>query len=230
MQLTVRDVTKLLNVTEDTIYRWIEEHNMPASFEDGQYRFNKSELLDWATASKITLSSAIFKEPEDSVMPTLAEALETGGIFHHLAAEDKESALQEVVRRMTLPDSVDRQFLLSVLLAREAAASTSIGDGIAFPHVRNPIVLQVKEPMVTLSFLEKPIEYGAVDGKLVFALFTLVCPTVRIHLHLLSRLAFALRIPVFKTTIECRVPSEEILKLVRDIENQMPKQPQTQGR
>ena len=33
--------------------------------------------------------------------------------------------------------------ILRLFLAREAAASTGIGDGIALPHVRNPIVLHV---------------------------------------------------------------------------------------
>jgi len=223
MQLTIQEVTKLLNVTEDTILRWIKEHNLPASLEDGLYRFSKTDILEWATASKITLSSALFLEPDASAMPTLAEALEAGGIFHHVAVEDKESALQDIVRRMTLPDIVDRQFLLSVLLAREAAASTGIGDGIAFPHVRNPIVLQVKKAMIALSFLEKPIEFGAVDGKPVYALFTLVCPTVRIHLHLLARLAFALRHPKFKAAIERRASAREILVTAREVEARIQK-------
>ena len=230
MELTLRDVTKLLNVTEDTILRWIEEHDLPATLVDGQYTFSKTALLEWATASKITLSSALFREPDASAMPTLAEALAAGGIIHHVAVEDKESALQDVVRRMTLPDLVDRQFLLSVLLAREAAASTGIGDGIAFPHVRNPIVLQVQRPMIMLSFLEKPIEFGAVDGKPVYALFTLICPTVRIHLHLLARLAFALRNPRFKSAIECRADAQRILAMAREIDAQVEKTSQNRAR
>ncbi len=230
MELNIQEVSKLLNVTEDTILRWIEEHDLPAELENGQYRFSKTALLEWATASKITLSSALFLEPDASAMPTLAEALEAGGICHHVAVEDKESALQDVVRRMNLPTVVDRQFLLSVLLAREAAASTGIGDGIAFPHVRNPIVLQVKRPMITLSFLEKPIEFGSVDGKPVYALFTLVCPTVRIHLHLLARLAFALRNPRFKSAIEGRADAHRILTMAREIDVQVEKTSQNRER
>jgi PTS system nitrogen regulatory IIA component len=223
MQLTVREVAKLLNVTEDTIHRWIKQFNLPSTLVDGQFSVNKAELLEWATASKITLSSAIFKEDEASDMPTLVDALQAGGIIHGVKGDDKEAVLQEIVRHMTLPDAIDRQFLLSVLLAREAAASTGIGEGIAFPHVRNPIVLQIKKPMVTLSFLERPVEYGAVDGKPVYALFALVCPTVRIHLHLLARLAFALRNHTFKSAVERRASADEILALVRDIEDHLQK-------
>ena len=118
-----------------------------------------------------------------------------GGIFYRLAGKDKPAVLRSVVEMLRLPDKVDREFLLQVLLAREALESTAIGDGIAIPHVRNPIVLHVPQPMVTLCFLEAPVDFGALDGQPVQTLFTLISPTVKAHLHLLSRLAFALRDP-----------------------------------
>src|SRR5438034_985186 len=62
---------------------------------------------------------------------------------------------------------------------REALQSTGVGDGIAIPHVRNPIVLHVSRPMITLCFLERPIDFGALDGKPVHVLFSLISPTVR---------------------------------------------------
>ena len=43
--------------------------------------------------------------------------------------------------------------------------STAVGDGIAIPHVRNPVVLHVGRPAIALCFLERAIEYGALDGK-----------------------------------------------------------------
>ena len=56
---------------------------------------------------------------------------------------DKERALAALVEVLPLPEEVDRELLLRLFLAREASASTAIGDGIAIPHVRNPIVLHV---------------------------------------------------------------------------------------
>lgn len=63
-----------------------------------------------------------------------------------------------VVEAMRLPEAVDREQLLQVLLAREALASTAIGDGVAIPHVRNPIVLHVARPAITLCLLERPVD------------------------------------------------------------------------
>lgn len=213
MQLGVREVADLLNVNEKTIYRWINSGNLPGYRVNGHYRFNRAELLEWATAHRINVSVNIFKEPEhDSVtMPQLSDALTAGGIFYRIEGKDKETALGAVVQVMRLPDEVDREFLLQVLLAREAMASTGVGEGIAIPHVRNPIVLHVNKPMVTLCFLEKAIDFGSLDGQPVNCLFTLVSPTVRSHLYLLSRLAFALKDPEFKAVIQRQGSREEIL-------------------
>ena len=116
---------------------------------------------------KINVSPEIFAEPEggDAPSPNLSEALAAGGIHYRLGGSDKASVLQAVVDVMKLPEEVDRKFLYQVLLAREALGSTGIGDGIAIPHVRNPIVLHVLRPMVTLCFLEHPVEFGRWTAK-----------------------------------------------------------------
>ena len=119
---------------------------------------------------------------------TSREALHAGGIHYRIGGSDKASVLHHVVETMRLPAEVDREFLYEVLLAREALGSTAIGDGIAIPHVRNPVILHLERPLITLCFLERPVDFGALDGQPVDTLFTLISPTVRAHLHLLSRL------------------------------------------
>jgi len=223
VQLGVRDVSKLLNVSEKTIYRWISQGVLPAYRINDQYRFNRAELLEWATSRKMNVSAEVFDEPESNAapIPGLVESLQAGGIVYRLGGTDKESVLRALVENMRLPEEVDRDFLLRVLLAREALQSTGIGDGIAIPHVRNPIVLHVSRPMITLCFLEKPIDFGALDGKPVHVLFSLVSPTVRAHLRLLSRLSFALHDPVFKKAITQQASRDEILEAARRVEENL---------
>ncbi|HVN85702.1 MAG TPA: PTS sugar transporter subunit IIA [Candidatus Binatia bacterium] len=220
MQLTVRDVSDLFKVSEKTVYRWINQGILPAYRVNDQYRFNRAELLEWATARKMNVSAELFDEPESDTTPVpgLVEALQAGGIFYRVGGSDKASALRSLVEHMRLPDEVDREFVLRVLLARERLQSTGIGDGIAIPHVRNPIVLHVLRPMITLCFLERAVEFEALDGKPVLALFSLVCPTVRAHLRLLSRLAFALNDPGFKDAIVRQASRDEILDAARRVE------------
>lgn len=225
MQLTVRDVAKLLAVNEKTVYRWVQQAALPGYRVNNQYRFNRAELLEWATANKIKVSVELFQEPESAANKVcgLVDSLKNGGIFYRVSGQDKASALRAVVENMRLPEEVDREFLLNVLLAREALASTGIGDGIAIPHVRNPIVLHVPNPTITLCFLEKPVDFGAIDGQPVYCLFTIVSPTARAHLQLLSRLGFALRDPAFKEALKTQAGREDILEHVRRIDSEIEK-------
>ena len=203
MQLTTRDVTRFFSVSESTVTRWIKQRGLPAQHVNGQYRFHRAELLEWATANQIKFSLEMLDglEAADEPPPSLAEALEAGGIFYDVQDTSKERALRALVEVLPLPEDIDRELILRLLLVREAAATTAIGDGIAMPHVRNPIVLHVDRPMVTLCFLQRAVDFGALDGKPVQFLFSLICPTTRNHLQMLSRLSFALQDPQFKAVI-----------------------------
>lgn len=220
MKLTVRDASKLLGVSEKTVYRWINQRTIPAYLINGQYRFNRAELLEWATSRRIRVSVDILDEPESSTTPCpgFVEALEAGGIFYRVDGCDRESALRAVVDLMRLPDEVDRDFLLRVFVAREVLSSTGIGEGIAVPHVRNPIVLHVPRPTITLCFLERGIDFGALDGQPVRIMFALISPTIRAHLGLMSRLSFALRDQAFKKCVLREASREVILGEARRVE------------
>lgn len=223
MTLTVKDLARLLDVSEKTIYRWINQGYIPSYQVHEQYRFNRAEILEWATSRKIPVSPEIFSEPETSgvPMPTLFEALQNGGIIYRVGGSDKLSVLKNVVQLLQLPEEVDREFLYQVLVAREELSSTGVGEGIAIPHVRNPVVLHISRPMVTLFFLEKPVDFGAIDNQPVYALFMLISPTVRAHLHLISRLAYALRDASFQKAIKLQGLREEILEAVKKVEQSL---------
>ena len=62
MQLTVRDASKFLKVSEPTVTRWIKQRGLPSRHVGGQYRFNRVELLEWATANKIGVSAEAFDD------------------------------------------------------------------------------------------------------------------------------------------------------------------------
>ena len=223
MQLSVKDVANLLKVNEKTIYRWLKKGSLPAYRVGDHYRFNRAELLEWVTSRQIGVSADLLYDLENLQVPmySLLDALTIGGIYYRTEGENKESAIKNVVGLTKLPQEVDRDFLLQVLLAREAMASTAIGDGIAIPHVRNPIVLHITEPVVSLCFLEKPIDFNSLDGKPVNCLFTLISPTVKTHLYLLSRLAYALRDNGFRNVVKNQGSREEIFSEIARVESSL---------
>jgi len=213
MQINVKEAARLLAVSEKTIYRWIRQGEIPAYRINDLYRFSRAELLEWATAKRMPVSPEIFAEAAgQEPLPGLAEAIKAGGIHYRVSGETKHEVLEAVVELMRLPEEVDRKFLLNVILARESLGSTGFGGGIAIPHVRNPIVLHIPRPMITLCFLETPVEFGAIDGQPVHTLFTLVSPTVQAHLHLLSRLTYGLRQPRFSVPVAEKAAREILLE------------------
>lgn len=220
VKITLRDAARLLGVPEKTVFRWIDERGLPVHRAHGQHRFNRAELLEWATAQGVRVSAELFPEPaeHEPPLPTLAGALEAGGVHFLKGGADREKVLREVVRVLNLPNEVDREFLFEVLLARENLGSTAIGDGLAIPHVRNPVLLHVR-PAVALCFLEQAIPFGALDGKPVGILFVIVTPTSRTHLRLLSRLSAALHDAEFRRVLERRASQDEITAVLRRVES-----------
>lgn len=210
-------------VSEETLYEWVRHRNLPALRLGGQYRFNRAELLEWATTQGIHVPAGLFDGSGKGRMPIdLARALRAGGIHYGVGGRDRDTVLQATIERMPLPDDVDKSYLLSVIVAREDLGSTGIGDGIAIPHVRNPIVLHIPQPIVTLCFLEQAIEFEALDGKPVHTLFAMVSPTIAAHLSLLSRLAFALRQPEFSAIIARRGTPSEIEDAAARVDTAVP--------
>src|SRR5438876_9112749 len=114
MQLSVRDLTKLLNTTESTDSRWIKQRGLPAQHVGGQYRINRAELLEWATANNVRVSLELFDQldPDLETVPSLTDALQAGGIHYQLRDTNKNSALRALVGVLPLPGDVDRELLL----------------------------------------------------------------------------------------------------------------------
>jgi PTS system nitrogen regulatory IIA component len=224
LKLTVRDAAALLAVSEKTIYRWVRSGALPAYRLSDQYRFNRAELLEWGTARRINFSPDIFSEPESEIaaLPTVAAALAAGGIHYRVGGTTKNDVLRAAVQVLPLPPEVDRDYLLSVLIAREALGSSAVGEGVAIPHVRNPVVLHVDHPLLALCLLDHATDWGALDGVPVRTLFVLLAPTVRAHLHLLARVSHLLRDPRFRAALEAGASREVLGATVDELEAGIP--------
>jgi PTS system nitrogen regulatory IIA component len=219
MFLKVTELASAAGVSEKTVLFWIKDMGLPAHKQDDRFRINRVDLLEWATNHGVTIPPEIFVVSNETSIPcSVSEALRLGGIFYDLPGDTPESALSEVVSRLNLPPGLDPEFLLQTLLAREALGSTALGNGIAIPHVRNPIVGPAGESAISLCFLKNPIDFEAVDGKLVTILFTLVTPNVKAHLQLLAKLAFLLHDQPFQELLHRSGNEAEIMAKILALE------------
>jgi PTS system nitrogen regulatory IIA component len=221
MKLNVRQAASALAVPESQVYRWVEAGEIPCSLMNHQPFFSRAELLEWATARRLPVSVELFEngdEESGARPPRLAEALARGGVHHGIQGGDRPSILRAIVDRLPVADPGDRDVLLAVLLAREALGSTGIGEGIAIPHVRSPLVFPGSPAAVSLCFLETAVPFGAIDGQPVHTIFALVSSTIPGHLQLLSRLSLALHDPGFKAAVLRRAGQDEIVGEARRVD------------
>jgi PTS system nitrogen regulatory IIA component len=216
VKITVREAARLLSVSESEIYRWIDDGDIPCHVVNHQPLFSRAELLEWATAHRKPLSTELFDDGRAAI--SLSAAIERGGVHDGVAGRDRESVLRAVVERLPIADPGERDLVLAVMLAHENEASTGVGDGVAIPHVRAPVVLAGVPAAIAVCYLEHRVPFDAIDGNPVHVVFAMMTPTIRAHLQLLSRLSLALLDAGFKDALARRAPVAELVSQVQRIE------------
>ena len=232
MQLTINDIVRIFDVSEQTVNGWIDKKNMPCVKANEQYRFNYIELLDWALEKKIELTPEVLAlgEREEDNAGVLYQAIKTGNIHYDISGESWEEVLRTIVDVLPLPPGLNKISLWQMLIAREKMMPTAIGNGIAIPHVRNPVVLHIDQPFISLCFLKKPVDFKALDGKPVFIVFTILSPSVKKHLGILSRLAFCLQNAKLQEYLHLKASREQILAEILVLESGISPAPDENGR
>ena len=207
MLLTVRDVARVLAVSENTVERWAAQSGLPAMRLGGQFRFNRIELLEWATIRQIPLDPEVFHlgGDESGSTPSLRAALQRGGVDR--STGDLARALVEQADALELPPEVDRDELRALFRTRGPSTYGVIAGGIVVPHARYPIVVPIAEPRMRLCYLDGTTGNGGQAG----ALFILLSPTVKSHLTLLAVLVGALADARFADAVKRRLPADALL-------------------
>lgn len=219
MQLTIRQAASYFGVADATVRQWIATRGLPVHRVNERQHLNAIEVWEWAVEQGIPVSRTLLDQARRTPerVPPLAELLEAGGIHRDVEGNDKNAVLASMVGLLPLSPEVDRDHLLAVLEAREAMGSTGIGDGIAIPHVRNPILLHVSRPLVALFLLRRPVDFDSIDGRPVHAVFLVVSASVPSHLRILAELGLALRDPALRQLLQSRAPDAILMERFHEL-------------
>lgn len=196
MDLELKDVSEMLNVSESTVRLWLAEGKIPAYYINNTYRFNRMEIENWVMKGKKEAERRTSAEtiPAESAgqggskQYSLYRALHRGGILYNLEGDTKEEIIRNAVERIATPLNLDAEVVGDLLLDREALQPTALNNGLAIPHTRD-FLLKDHYDVVTIAFLKNPIDYGALDGKPVDILFFLFASDDKKHLNLLAKIA-----------------------------------------
>jgi nitrogen PTS system EIIA component len=112
-----------------------------------------------------------------------------------LRGADKTAVLKELVGVVPelKEEPAQQQFFLQALLERERLHTTSIGEGVALPHARNPLGGLLKRPLLVFGRHPQGVQFGALDHRPVQLFFLLASPQLTDHLAMLARLSRVLR-------------------------------------
>jgi PTS system nitrogen regulatory IIA component len=94
----------------------------------------------------------------------------------NLKAEDKQSALVELVENLVKADALPAELQVSAieaLVAREELGSTGVGAGVAIPHVK---LKGLERVACSVSIHKDGLEWSAIDGAPVNIYFTVLRP------------------------------------------------------
>ncbi|MFT3733259.1 MAG: PTS sugar transporter subunit IIA [Hyphomicrobium sp.] len=122
----------------------------------------------------------------------IEDMLADGAIIPRLEASDKKQALQALASKAEALTGASAADIYAALLQRERLSSTSLGRGIAIPHVKLPAV---KAITCVFARLSHPIPFESHDGEPVDLLFFLLAPegAGADHLKALARISRLVR-------------------------------------
>jgi nitrogen PTS system EIIA component len=221
MKLTIDEVAQCLDVPSSTVERWIRQGRIPVGKSGGECVFQRPILEVWAKKHNLSfmLPPKKVKKNLEGKPVSLFNAMVFGGVNYGIEGDSVSEVLESAVKNIAFLDQIGQETLLGKLLEREEMASTGIGRGIAIPHPRTPLDESMEEPVIITCFLERPLDYRAIDGLPVFVLFILLSPSIKIHLQLLSRLAFCVRDGSFVDFLKQVPAHEELFEKVENLEN-----------
>ncbi|MBI4820503.1 MAG: helix-turn-helix domain-containing protein [Deltaproteobacteria bacterium] len=212
MKIDAREVARLLSVSETGVYRWTDSGELPCYRVNHQPRFARSELLEWATERRVSITRELLVDEDGGSSATLTRALDHGGVFT-IAGARSEDALAEAIDKLPIPDPHLRETLLKVWIARPSLGSNLVRDGVAIPRARRPVVISGAPPTLSAFHFEHPVLTPPIR-----TLIVIVSSTMRAHLELLARLSRAVEDSTFMETISKRLGYAELVAATRRVD------------
>ena len=169
------------------------EHN-------GDWRFPRRALDEWAQRSLLAAGDRTLRNQHKSMMDEhrradrpawrVAEMIRVESVDVGVGAKAKAGILRDMTDLAGRSGLVyDPDWLFKALVAREDAASTAIGEGVALLHPRFHESYVFEETFVAYGRCERPVFFGAADGEGTRHFFLICATDPQMHLKILARLA-----------------------------------------
>ena len=144
----------------------------------------------------------------------IAEILPLEAVLPDLQADTRRAVLAELLAPLvTLHPELQHHNLIETLCERERMGSTAVGEGVAIPHGKMPLLDSV---LLVVGRSRQGIDFGAQDNEPCHIFFLILAPEhgAGRHLRLLAQLARRAKDPVFRSEILMAEGREQIRQAV----------------
>lgn len=154
---------------------------------------------------------------EKSTEEILSELIHRGGILKDIEGANAKEVYANVCKIINLPDSMNKENLYNALCAREDILSTAVGNAIALPHARSPLMKSDEEQRIVVVYLKEPIDMNAPDERKVSTMFILLTSNSQTHLKVLSGLVEQFRKISFRKLLESKASEIQLLNEIKNL-------------
>lgn len=194
--MTLSEIASYLKVAEKTVLRMIQKNEIPCVKIASQWRFDRGLIDNW-----------IIEKMNNTGIDELTKLMQddAGSVpLSRLTSEDlivtdiQPGSREDVLRQLSAPlvkagliSNHDKY--IQKLIEREDMISTSLGKGVAIPHIRNSRENSAGKPAVAIGICREGVDFGAADGEFVKLFFLVYSKDEVAHLRILSKINTFLR-------------------------------------
>jgi PTS system nitrogen regulatory IIA component len=215
--LTVKDLSVRLNVSEKTVYRMITAKSIPFAIKiGGQWRFNAEKIEKWALDS---LPGGKSKK-HINLKISVADALTSGLIIYRAHGESRDEVLDEILGMVADLSTDECTNIKRQILYQESIISSSL-QGMSFMAPDVDGSYQIDQTKLLVVFLDKPMDFNAVDKVATEVVFLLLACNKTEQLIIKTRMTRLFMDRKFLATVKEQLNRRELIEQVTVIEEKI---------
>ena len=229
--LNLNQAAEHVHMTANELKHCAQRGELEAVERGGEWYFEHRALDEWAQRSLLAAGQRTLAERHRVMMDEHRRAEQPGwgvaGLFSAatidlaVAAKAKAGILRDMTDLADRGGQVnDADALFKELVAREEAAPTAIGEGVALLHPRFHDPYLFSESFIAYGRAERPVFFGAPDGDGTRHFFLIGSTDHAAHLHILARLAMLAHGTDLVKRLEEAADADAVLAAVSECEGE----------
>lgn len=213
---SLQDVSSYLHVAEKTVTRMIQRGEIPAVRVGNQWRVIPAQLHEWIQRSSSRPGSIRDLLRQDPTAVPIDRLLHPEGIVVHASVSNRDQVFDELARAVNrVYPAIDISAYGRSLKAREELVSTSLGGGIAVPHVRDTRENPAESLDLFLLTTERPVNFG----RGACSVFCLACTDdLVLHLRLMQKVSYVMGVGGAAETVLQQNSANDVISTIIQLE------------